>query len=261
LNKLLKEKKATLQALGSKRDTLDEQANHLTKIASNFQTLTSSAITAQYWEDSVFDTYPLLKLATAVVDRNELLSLHFATYGHKFKFEAKDAEEDGLALASGSNPGKEAVSRQFSNLDSIHEGCLVDIEELLPENTTIPLPEPQGIFKWLTGIYKNCRGFEMGTFDPSVLTATMHAQSEKWENFALGYIGDIIALTHFFVVTSLREICRDERVWRGLVSVLTDHLVPNYEAALNQAKFILKVERSRTPMTLNHYFNDNLEKW
>ena len=45
------------------------------------------------------------------------------------------------------------------------------------------------------------------------------------------------------------------------MNVLMADLTKRYVKAINQVKFLLEVERGGTPMTLNHYFNDNLEKW
>lgn len=83
----------------------------------------------------------------------------------------------------------------------------------------------------------------------------------KWEHLAHGYISDIIALAHSFVAKTLRILYSDNRTWCGLVSVLKEHLVKKYQDASDMTEFILQVERPRTPMTLNHCFNDNLEKW
>lgn len=196
-----------------------------------------------------------------VVERNELLSCQFQAYGHEYKFEAKDAEEESSTSLSKTvkcGVGKELDTRwQVSDFEAEHP----DINDLLPENFTIAAPASQGILQWLKRVYTSSRGFELGTFDPSLLTATMHGQSQKWEHLARGYISDIIALAHSFVAKTLRILCLDDRTWCGLVSVLKEHLVKKYQDALDMTEFILQVERSRTPMTLNHYFNDNLEKW
>lgn len=42
--------------------------------------------------------------------------------------------------------------------------------------------------------------------------------------------------------------------------ILNTRLVERYEAALAVAKFIVVCESEGTPLTHNHYFNDNLEK-
>lgn len=40
-----------------------------------------------------------------------------------------------------------------------------------------------------------------------------------------------------------------------------DDLVKKYKHAMSTVDFLLRIEREGTPTTLNHYFNDNLEKW
>ena len=46
----------------------------------------------------------------------------------------------------------------------------------------------------------------------------------------------------------------------GLMSILMDDLMAKYKTAFDSARLLLRLERMGTPITLNHYFNDNLEK-
>ena len=266
MSKLLKEKKFALQTLGSKRDTYEEQATYLTNIASQFQSLASSARTANYSSDAVLQKHPNLKIATLFVGRNEKLSHNFAEYGHKFQYNSKtkNTQVSPLeALSFGTmdviQPPVEgsAVGTRETNLATVYP----DIEDILAEGESLTLPEEGIILEWLVKLHKESRGLELGTFDPGLLTGAMHAQSERWEKLAYGYLSDIIAYTHTFVVDLIHAVCPDTRVADQLVSFLTDRLVQKYEKAMEQAKFILHVERSNTPLTMNHYFNDNLEKW
>ena len=59
----------------------------------------------------------------------------------------------------------------------------------------------------------------------------------------------------------LRVVCPIERVQLGVISLLSDHLLEKYRLAIAHVHFLLKNELDETPATLNHYFNDNLEKW
>ncbi|KAF2176646.1 hypothetical protein K469DRAFT_812765 [Zopfia rhizophila CBS 207.26] len=52
----------------------------------------------------------------------------------------------------------------------------------------------------------------------------------------------------------------DNQVSERLLNLLLDGLLKKYSKSLVQAKFLLDVELLGVPMTLNHYFNDNLEK-
>jgi hypothetical protein len=89
----------------------------------------------------------------------------------------------------------------------------------------------------------------------------MKRQSTKWTGLALGYISDVVVTVHNFILGLLRSICADERVRTNLLSILMDELVERYKEALEKVSFLLYVERVGTPITQNHYFNDNLEKW
>jgi hypothetical protein len=64
-----------------------------------------------------------------------------------------------------------------------------------------------------------------------------------------------------FICKLLHHVCPDERTRTGLFSILIDLLLERYQKAIDHVRFIIKVERFSTPMTLNHYFNDNLQKF
>ena len=70
-----------LQALGAKRQTPTEQSRYLTEIAMEFQKLVVEALSSNYVRADVFDKNPTLRLATAVVNRSDLMSEAMATQG------------------------------------------------------------------------------------------------------------------------------------------------------------------------------------
>jgi hypothetical protein len=107
-------------------------------------------------------------------------------------------------------------------------------------------------------VYDASRGYEMGTFDPSLLVITMGEQSKNWSSITRGYISDVATALHRFIINLLQYICADERVLGGLIPLLMEGLLEQYRKAFTQVTFILQVELSK-PMTQNHYFNDNLE--
>ncbi|KAF2184525.1 hypothetical protein K469DRAFT_739242 [Zopfia rhizophila CBS 207.26] len=69
-----------------------------------------------------------------------------------------------------------------------------------------------------------------------------------------------VALVHNFITTLLQSLCSDDQVSERLLNLLLDGLLEKYSKSLIQAKFLLNVELLGVPITLNHYFNDNLEK-
>ena len=135
-----------------------------------------------------------------------------------------------------------------------------ELDELMHDDTRVPEPMESGIKGWLAAVYKSSQGFELGTFDPALLPIVWKKQSKNWDTLALAYIDDIIAIVHRFTVTLLSKICKDERIRRGISSVLYEELAKRYKKAIDHTDYLLTVERSGTPMTTNHYFAENLEK-
>ena len=85
-------------------------------------------------------------------------------------------------------------------------------------------------------------------------------QSKKWDRLAVTYISDVIRVVHGFASDLLLALCPDPRVRSNLWTLITDELLERYEKAMSHTDFILRVERKGTPLTTNHYFNDNLQK-
>ncbi|MCJ1386401.1 hypothetical protein MMC17_009527 [Xylographa soralifera] len=246
--------------------TTAEQSRYLIEIATRFQEVTALALGAKYGADDLFDNNPSLRLATAVVNRNEVLSEVAEKRGHTYEFKngiLSEVEKDELSVQG------DVSSVEDDDDDDVDVDVDVDVtrltdshpelEDIMHETEGLAKPIAQGVRSWLTKVYRTSRGFELGTFDSSLLAITMKSQSSKWNGLALGYISDIVTIAHSFIFDLLRLLCPNERVRSGLISVLMDELVERYKKAFDQIKFILHVERTGTPMTLNHYFNDNLE--
>ncbi len=70
-----------------------------------------------------------------------------------------------------------------------------------------------------------------------------------------------MTIVHIFVVDLLSVMCSVKRVRVGIMSLLMDRLVKKYKSATSHVEFLLKIELDETLATLNHYFNENLNKW
>lgn len=239
-----------------------QQSTYLIDIATHFQEVASLALDAKYWGNDIFDQHHNLRLATLMVNRSEAFTKMVQDMGHTYQFEAgskapvRSSSSDWPTLIE--ETGANAKPKLFdTKLNADHE----DIEDILCDNEALTSPDSRGILEWLTKVYRSSRGFELGTFDPSLLAITMREQSKKWSSIALGYISDVVTIVHNFVTELLQLICPDERVRNGLTSLLVDGLLKRYKKVISQVEFVLQVERSEKPATQNHYFNDTLEKW
>lgn len=294
INGKLKLCKQRLDALGPSRATRDQQYKFLLELATQYQNITSLALKAHYGGDDVFETTPSLKLATAIVSRNTTFSDDVWRRGHAMDFH-KDAKENNPSAApaapvqfgspspfagqvppitfgktdfapKSTNPMVKAptnLPHGFGNdLKSVrYEKNHPDLEDIIQDDLQqIVPPKIFGIKQWLESVYKSSRGFELGTFDASLLPIIWKKQSANWQALALGYVYDIVSLVHSFTVDLLAKICKDPRARQGLQSVLLDQLIERYKKSIDHTKFLLNIERSGTPMTMNHYFADNLQK-
>ena len=246
----------SLDQLGAKRETTDEQRRYLLDISMRFQNLVVLALNGNYVENECFEQHPSLKYANAVMTRNELFNDHLERYGQSYNFKAADENTAPAAVPFSANDAPEPEGKLGLRTTENH----ADLVDVVSEKDTISKHIGNDTIKWLTEVYKGSRGFELGTFDSSLLAMTMKAQSAKWEPIAMSYISDVVTMAHSFIVELIRLLCSDLRVSRSLLSTLMEDLVDRYRAAFDNARLLLCLERTRTPITLNHYFNDNLEK-
>lgn len=231
----------------------------------DFQKFTADALRANY-SDDWFDERPSLRIVTEVVNRNEKFAKTLERHGLSYQFKnveermhpeesdagSEFADDHPADVEEKEIPGDELSIRTTEN----HP----DLEEVMFDKDTISKKIGKDTLGWLKTVYTTSRGTELGTFDPSILATTMKTQSSKWEALALCYISDIVSMVHTFIIDLLKLICPDARVRDELMSVLMEDLMAKYKTAFDHVLFLLRVERLGTPATLNHYFNDNLEK-
>ncbi|KAJ9269487.1 hypothetical protein DTO212C5_4338 [Paecilomyces variotii] len=255
INKKLRERQDNLAGLGEERETPEQQSRYLLKVMNSFEGITRHALSTNYSSNDHFDEDEELRLATRIVNRNDEFSNDMALWGHEYDF-AIDKTHGSTA-----EPHHTDIKDEYQ-FESRKLAVLPDLEDILhlEEGGSLCKPRGDDIYAWIEKQYRSSRGFEIGTFNCTLLSTVMKQQSRKWKSIAYGYISDIIIMTHTFTLKALSLACPDVRVCQNLLSVLMDQLVERYTSAIDKVKFLLFVERSGTPMTLNHYLNDNLEK-
>ncbi|KAF2834154.1 dynamin GTPase [Patellaria atrata CBS 101060] len=260
INKKLGECKHILDSLGAERETADKQTMYLLNLATRFQHIADLAVKADYGGDSIFDKLTALRLATQLVDRNERFSADMTDFGHQFQFEKSDDAAEKSSDTEASQLESDIMGEKQKHANTRYIANALELSEILFNEDTVTVSSPVAIHKWLKDMYKESRGFELGTFHSSLLTSAMRQQSTKWQVICSGYISDAVVLVHNFITTLLHSLCRDNRVSQGVLDMLLDGLIEKYKKSLAQAAFLVNVELSIVPMTLNHYFSDNLEK-
>lgn len=257
-----------LKLLGPARDTDDQQRFFLLDLATKFQEITSHALDACYGRSSLFGENPSLRLATRIADLNTAFSEDMWLKGHTRHFSeltTRCRKKSGTKPPDDPKPDHQAADEATSCYLKVVKGELENPD--FPELSNVihgpwrcPTPQSDEIFDWIESVYLESRGFELGTFNPSLLSIIFQEQSKKWDRLALGYISDVIRVVHSFARDLLSALCPDKRVRSSLWTFISDELLERYEKAMSHTRFILRVERKGIPLTTNHYFNENLQK-
>lgn len=266
--KRLKDSKALLQCLGAQRDTAEQQRRILLDVVSAFQEITQHALATNYGVSDAFDEDKDLRLATLVSVRNDLFSFDIAHHGHTYNFRLKPEGTDGsvndrdeMSNTPVDTENPQNIMKSRKSWEPTRDTSVEDLDDILHVSEPVEPSIKWGILSWIEGVYSNSRGFEIGTFNHTLLSTLMKKQSIKWSVLAWGYISDIISVVHAFIRKALEVVCKDTQMSSKIMSLLMDDLVEKYKHAMSTVEFLLRIEREGTPVTLNHYFNDNLEKW
>ena len=124
----------------------------------------------------------------------------------------------------------------------------------------LPEPAEDGIMEWITYKYNRSKGFEIGTTNPSLMPSLFAEQSRAWGFHALNHVTKVISKIHHFNYKVLQYCCNDDALCERLWDKLLQPLLPSYEKAIQQASFLVEIERHGNLMTTNHYFAENVRK-
>lgn len=257
VSRKLKAMKNSLSALGNERSTPEQQRSFLLDVITRFQDIVSQAMATSYGTHELFDEEKQSRLATIVRNRMDVFKSDMEEYGVEYKF-VSEVPDTPMEPTEGEESQEDDIGIPVrKHLDvSEHSGA---IDGILHEQEIVTKPTDGSIVVWIEDQYRASRGFEVGTFQTSLLCTIMNRQAGKWIDFALGYVSDVIDIMHTFMLKVLEVICPDEQIRDKLVSVLTDELSKRYRKAMKQARLVLDVERMNI-MTLNDKFYETLEE-
>lgn len=258
-------------------------------IVTELKNISTCAIDSNYGAHEAFKEKRSLRLSTIVQNRNTEYSNDLALWGHLYEFQADKSahgnENGQVGRPEAINSFVQLKCRKFAPKPAKEKATFSqpeqgkkkndppraksflgkslsfdDLESILPESSQVPGPRESGIIPWLETQHRDYRGFEIGTFNSNLLTMLMKTQSSKWPTITGGYISDMIITVHRFILCALEEICTDEKISSGIMSALREKLMEKYQVAISKMSDLLKTEREGLLMTMNHYFNDNLQK-
>ncbi|KNG45924.1 interferon-induced gtp-binding protein mx2, partial [Stemphylium lycopersici] len=239
--KQLKHRRKELEVMGPSRTDQSAQMMYLGRLASKFQAVTQCALNGYY--DTATKT-------------NERFANTFWRRGHK-RHTSPHWDDEGEAVhALAENDDDYSAQDLLLSYPELHDIVKTDSYEC-------PRPKAfndDSILDHIEEVYQLNRGPELGTFSGSILSATFREQSEKWEPLVLAHVSGVIGLVHNYISTLLAGICPDEHIRTQLwETVLVEELRKAYIRAMEQARFLLRVERQGRPSTYNHYFNSEVQ--
>ena len=256
-----------LSGLGPSRETPEQQRRYLLDIAVKFQEVTSHALEARYGRSTHLKENKFLRLATTLVDLNSVFSDDIDQRGHMVQFNTTMTSTEWalprkyILNAHRGSPSLDAEPPKITDESTTQiEDVYPKLSDVLPSPCEFTRPQSQDILLWIELAYRSSRGFELGTFDPSILTTLFQEQTKNWEGLAMKYIGHAISSVHRFCDILLKLLCMEDRVKATLWSFLVDELLRRYKKTVDHVKFILHTERAGTLLTTNHYFSESLEK-
>ncbi|CCC11392.1 hypothetical protein SMACR_02050 [Sordaria macrospora] len=267
--KKLTEARDQQDALGPPRQTEREQQQYLAQIAAKFQRIVRAALEANYSTHSVFDEHSV-RLITKVVGIIDTFNNRMRRKGHTYSFvkvETGDSDDDSASKVDDSEQEDDSDSEDEYEAAQSNDAHYTIVGELFPELESIIniVEQPEFAVKddnrdWIRSMYLKSRGIELGTFSPIVLASAFRDQTTKWGPMTEYYISDIIIGIHTFILSVLKTICADGKLFEAIKSIIMDDLLARYVNSMNYAKFLVQVEREKKPYTVNHYFSSNLQK-
>ncbi|KAI0855608.1 interferon-induced GTP-binding protein Mx2 [Xylaria cubensis] len=261
--------RAHLEEMGPSRSDQHTQRAYLNRMSEAFQAVTRDALTAYYTGDEIFSDRHDLRLITRVVEASECYADEMLNNGHTRPFQTdKNHGGDAVDEQRGDSSCEPAIedTRSISEKQGIDFGAIAqdypELEEIFDSwNGSKEDTNMCGIIDYIEGVYKSSRGQDLGTFGNGLLGTLFKEQSRKWEDITMEHMSVIIYHVHCFISEVVKSICPDPRVqeelWNGY---LLDELMASYRRAMDHAKFLLRIEREGSPLTLTRSFSQNVEK-
>jgi GTPase SAR1 family protein len=247
-----------LDGLGPARTDEISQRTYLGNLSTKFQAITQDALNGSYDGDHVFTAQPSLKLITTVTKMNEMFSNIFLERGEKRQTSLHGVKDDEKAYENGKKEKYDILSQR--TLQDYPELC--DIVEMEYYECPEPIPSDEDpITDHIERVYQENRGPELGTFSGAILAMVFKEQSEKWPLLVQAHVSKSIILVHDYIAKLLAHVCPDKQI----CDQLWDHLIMDavrkaYVRAMEQTRFLLRIEREGKPSTYNHYFNSEVQK-
>ncbi|KAJ4297535.1 hypothetical protein N0V90_005427 [Kalmusia sp. IMI 367209] len=239
--------------LGEKRTTITEQRLMLMKVSMQVNDILKSAVKG-YYENPFFGAINM----KAAVDSTENISRFRAVIQHLNLGFAENMRLRGHKYAVGVGPGDD------DNEQAEEQKVQEELAKVTDDDTSF-LPKPKSLTRkeaigWVKKTLERSRGYELpGTFQPMLISHLFWEQSQPWEDIASEHIARMAAVCKEFVYRVLQHSAPAEFLPRITGLSVDAALKASLAAAKEELARIIK-DKSRHPMTYNHYFTSTIQK-
>jgi hypothetical protein len=126
-------------------------------------------------------------------------------------------------------------------------------------NSPIKMQRQQAI-KWISHIQERLRGRELpGVFNPMIIGHLFREQSTNWEPLARKHIDAVANACKRFLLEVLNSIGTPDTKEKLSTLTVLPFMKNAHSAAVAELERVL-IDKSRHPITYNHYFTDSIQK-
>ena len=243
-----------IEKLGEKRTTTGEQRMMLMKISMRINDILKSAVKGDY-ENDFFGPINM----EADVDSEENIRRFRAVIQHLNIQFADNMRLRGHKYAVGVGPGDDdaTITEELKVREELAKLDEDDVALFLPKPK--PLSRKEAI-EWVRKILQRSRGSELpGNFNPLLISQLFWEQSQPWEKIASEHINNVARACKSFVYIVLQHTAPAEFTGR-LAGLSVDYALATCLAAAKDELRRIVTDKSRKPMTYNHYFTTTIQK-
>ncbi|PHH56193.1 hypothetical protein CFIMG_000378RAa2 [Ceratocystis fimbriata CBS 114723] len=114
--------------------------------------------------------------------------------------------------------------------------------DLVGDLDSLEPPKP-GISSIIQSIYQSSPGRDICGNNGCIISDVFLLQSTKWSTIAETFVARAVGIVHEFILAACRAVCHSEGICQKLTKVLEELVMPRYEAAFKDMRFILNMER------------------
>jgi hypothetical protein len=109
--------------------------------------------------------------------------------------------------------------------------------------------------------YYRTRGKELpGNYNSALLSELFKEQSYRWASLSEEHVHDILAITSKWAKRAIARLVLEDSLRVEVTAILEAWFEKTEQSALDELELLLADER-RSPLTYNHYYTDNVQKW